>query len=151
MVSNASELLPDPDNPVRTTSLSPGISMSMFLRLCSRAPRTLMRSCRAMKLESSLGALGICGGASEQTIAIYQCSICRAQRSGVSVQNELYQSNRTDSSLILVQLIDTRRERATKSSLGVICLDRQIRVPLSSSTALCGAGAIPRTDPYWLV
>ena len=34
----------DPDNPVRTTSLSRGMSMSMFLRLCSRAPRTLIRS-----------------------------------------------------------------------------------------------------------
>src|SRR5215212_8896529 len=100
MVSNASELLPDPDNPVRTTSLSRGMSISMFLRLCSRAPRTLIRSCRAMKQESSLGALGICGDASEQTIAIYQCSIRGARWSGVFVQKELYQSNRTDSSLI---------------------------------------------------
>src|SRR5215217_2861235 len=113
MVSNASELLPDPDNPVRTTSLSRGMSILMFLRLCSRAPRTLIRSCRAMKLESSLGALGICGDASEQTIVIIQCSICRARRSGILLQNELYQSKRTDSSLIADCLIDTRRDRAT--------------------------------------
>jgi hypothetical protein len=66
-----------------------------------------------MKLRSSLGALGICGDSSEQTIAIRQCSICRARRSGVPVRgesagryddhplrSELYQSNRTDSSLI---------------------------------------------------
>src|SRR5918998_6805614 len=115
MVSNASELLPDPDNPVRTTSLSRGISMSIFLRLCSRAPRTLIRSCRAMKQRSSLGALGICGDSSEQTIAISQCSICRARQSGVSIRDEfvrrhddhplrwqLYQANRSDSNLILL-------------------------------------------------
>jgi hypothetical protein len=39
MVSKASEDLPEPDRPVMTTSLSRGISTSMFLRLCSRAPR----------------------------------------------------------------------------------------------------------------
>src|SRR5215471_16186603 len=38
MVSNASDDLPEPDSPVITTSLSRGISTSMFLRLCSRAP-----------------------------------------------------------------------------------------------------------------
>ena len=32
--------LPDPESPVITTSLSRGISTSMFLRLCSRAPLT---------------------------------------------------------------------------------------------------------------
>src|SRR5215467_296824 len=37
MVSNASEDLPDPLKPVMTTSLSRGISTSIFLRLCSRA------------------------------------------------------------------------------------------------------------------
>src|SRR5215208_3304604 len=68
-----------------------------------------------MKLRSSLGALGICGDSSEQTIAICQCSICRARRSGVSIRDkfvsrhddhplhwQLYQANRTDSNLILV-------------------------------------------------
>src|SRR5262245_14040385 len=39
MVSKASDDLPEPDSPVNTTSLSRGISTSMFLRLCSRAPR----------------------------------------------------------------------------------------------------------------
>src|SRR3954468_17172944 len=135
MVSNASELLPDPDNPVRTTSLSRGMSMSMFLRLCSRAPRTLIRSCRAMKQRSSLGALGICGDSSEQTIVICQCSICRARRSGVSIHRdlaprddnnplrcELYQSNRTDSSLIpnrLIMASGSPRRVALLGELGV--------------------------------
>src|SRR4051812_31670117 len=40
MVSKASDDLPEPDRPVTTTSLSRGISTSMFLRLCSRAPLT---------------------------------------------------------------------------------------------------------------
>src|ERR1051325_7029895 len=39
MVSKASEDFPEPERPVNTTSLSRGISTSMFLRLCSRAPR----------------------------------------------------------------------------------------------------------------
>src|ERR1700745_106095 len=38
MVSKASEDLPEPERPVKTTSLSRGISTSMFFRLCSRAP-----------------------------------------------------------------------------------------------------------------
>src|SRR5882724_8759566 len=42
MVSKASDDLPEPDRPVKTTSLSRGISRSMFLRLCSRAPRMLI-------------------------------------------------------------------------------------------------------------
>src|ERR1019366_9485253 len=42
MVSKASEDLPEPDNPVNTTSLSRGISTSTFLRLCSRAPRMVI-------------------------------------------------------------------------------------------------------------
>src|SRR3954464_13311557 len=44
MVSNAREDLPDPLKPVITTSRSRGISSVMFLRLCSRAPPTLMNS-----------------------------------------------------------------------------------------------------------
>src|SRR5579885_883283 len=39
MVSKASEDLPEPDRPVNTTSLSRGMVTSIFLRLCSRAPR----------------------------------------------------------------------------------------------------------------
>src|SRR5207249_3318888 len=39
MVSKASEDLPEPESPVKTTSWSRGISRSTPLRLCSRAPR----------------------------------------------------------------------------------------------------------------
>ncbi len=42
MVSKASDDLPEPDSPVMTVRLSRGMSTSTFLRLCSRAPRTLM-------------------------------------------------------------------------------------------------------------
>src|SRR5690349_16636849 len=42
MVSKASELFPDPETPVITTSWSRGMSTSSDLRLCSAAPRTLM-------------------------------------------------------------------------------------------------------------
>ena len=46
MVSKASEDLPEPESPVMTTRLSRGMSTSMFLRLCSRAPRTTIWSQR---------------------------------------------------------------------------------------------------------
>src|SRR5688500_6426513 len=45
MVSKARLDLPDPDRPVMTVRLSRGISTSMPLRLCSRAPRTEMWVC----------------------------------------------------------------------------------------------------------
>src|SRR5215203_2533663 len=51
MVSNASEDLPEPERPVNTASLSRGISTSMFLRLCSRAPRIVI----ARDAEPALG------------------------------------------------------------------------------------------------
>src|SRR3989304_5179421 len=44
MVSKASEDFPDPEMPVSTTNLSRGISTVTFFRLCSRAPRTMIRS-----------------------------------------------------------------------------------------------------------
>jgi hypothetical protein len=44
MVSKAKELLPLPESPVNTTNLLRGISKSMSLRLCSRAPNMLMKS-----------------------------------------------------------------------------------------------------------
>src|SRR5438105_2526006 len=44
MVSKASELLPDPDSPVITTSASRGSVREMSLRLCSRAPETTICS-----------------------------------------------------------------------------------------------------------
>ena len=43
MVSNASDDLPEPDRPVKTTMASRGISTSTLRRLCTRAPRTLRR------------------------------------------------------------------------------------------------------------
>src|SRR5215471_1624681 len=43
-VSKASELLPDPETPVKTTSFFFGISRFTDLRLCSRAPLTTMKS-----------------------------------------------------------------------------------------------------------
>src|SRR4029077_21248438 len=42
MVSKARLDLPEPDRPVSTVNVSRGISTSMFLRLCSRAPRMEM-------------------------------------------------------------------------------------------------------------
>src|SRR5205085_4526630 len=44
MVSNASEDLPEPDGPVITVKVRRGISRSNPLRLCCRAPRTMMDS-----------------------------------------------------------------------------------------------------------
>src|ERR1700675_1648848 len=56
MVSKASEDLPEPDSPVNTTSRSRGMSRSMSLRLCSRAPRTAMtRGSRAFLVGSLAG------------------------------------------------------------------------------------------------
>jgi len=40
IVSKASDDLPDPDNPVITTSFSLGISRETFFKLCSLAPFT---------------------------------------------------------------------------------------------------------------
>src|SRR6267143_538454 len=44
MVSMASEDFPEPESPVKTTSLSRGIDRVTFLRLCSRAPRIVIWS-----------------------------------------------------------------------------------------------------------
>src|SRR6185503_4790733 len=44
MVSNASEDLPEPESPVMTVRALRGSATEMFLRLCSRAPRTLRNS-----------------------------------------------------------------------------------------------------------
>src|SRR5882672_7892821 len=44
MVSKASEDLPEPETPVTTVRLLCGISKSIFLRLWTRAPRTIMLS-----------------------------------------------------------------------------------------------------------
>src|SRR5579872_2185949 len=50
MVSKASEDFPDPESPVKTTSRSLGISRWTSFRLCSRAPRTTMRSATGGRL-----------------------------------------------------------------------------------------------------
>src|SRR3954464_11225281 len=44
MVSNARELLPDPDTPLTTVSLPWGISQEMFFKLWVRAPRITIAS-----------------------------------------------------------------------------------------------------------
>src|SRR5579872_7636559 len=44
MVSTAREDFPEPERPVKTTSRSRGISRWTSFRLCSRAPRTTIRS-----------------------------------------------------------------------------------------------------------
>src|SRR6266542_5062484 len=44
MVSKASDDLPEPDSPVKTTSLSRGMDRVTFFRLCSRAPRIVIWS-----------------------------------------------------------------------------------------------------------
>src|SRR5258705_11970940 len=46
MVSKASDDFPEPEIPVMMTNWSRGISTSMFLRLCSRAPLTTILSMR---------------------------------------------------------------------------------------------------------
>src|SRR5215510_3655445 len=53
MVSKASEDLPEPERPVNTISRSRGISTSMFLRLCSRAPRMAMMRASGRRLWSN--------------------------------------------------------------------------------------------------
>src|ERR671917_382058 len=45
IVSNARLDLPEPDSPVNTIRASRGRSSETSLRLCSRAPRTMSRSC----------------------------------------------------------------------------------------------------------
>src|ERR1700736_2810408 len=52
MVSKASEDFPEPLRPVMTVKLLRGISTSMFLRLCWRAPCTLIRSSIICKLSA---------------------------------------------------------------------------------------------------
>src|ERR1700722_3803184 len=54
MGSKASELLPEPESPVKTTSSSRGRSRSMFLRLCSRAPRMEIIRVSAARLRGRL-------------------------------------------------------------------------------------------------
>src|SRR5512146_1594576 len=58
IVSNTSELFPEPETPVNTVSRRFGISRLMSVRLFSRAPCTLIRSC----VSAARGAAGgVCG------------------------------------------------------------------------------------------
>src|SRR6266852_1590627 len=70
MVSKAKDDLPEPERPVITVNLSRGISTSMLLRLCCRAPRTVMRSI-AIRLEkrSTAAQIGISRDAERDILA----------------------------------------------------------------------------------
>jgi N-acyl-D-amino-acid deacylase len=62
MVSKARLDLPEPDRPVMTVRLSRGMSTSMPLRLCSRAPRTpaqLARMRALVRQAMKEGAMGV--------------------------------------------------------------------------------------------
>src|SRR4029077_15466391 len=60
IVSKASDDLPDPETPVMTTNLLRGTTTSMFLGLCSRAPRMTMDSmCGCGRVVSRLRGLGV--------------------------------------------------------------------------------------------
>src|SRR6185312_2798541 len=74
MVSKARLDLPEPESPVITTSRSRGRSRSMFLRLCSRAPRIEMNLPGAgAGLRSAIARIvqrGIAALAAAQTYAL---------------------------------------------------------------------------------
>src|ERR1700674_950975 len=61
MVSNASDDFPEPDSPVKTTSLSRGMVRSMSFRLCSRAPLITISVCWPRGLGVSLPLWGRVG------------------------------------------------------------------------------------------
>src|SRR5215210_544555 len=65
MVSKARLDLPEPDSPVITVRLSRGMSTEIPLRLCSRAPRTLMWV--SIRFRSASG----CGLALDQLRSVY--------------------------------------------------------------------------------
>ena len=56
IVPNTSELLPEPETPVKTVSRRFGISTLMSLRLLTRAPCTRIRSCRSATCGADDGA-----------------------------------------------------------------------------------------------
>src|SRR5204863_4942646 len=83
MVSKASEDLPDPLTPVMTTNLLRGTTTSMFLRLCSRAPRMTMdsmcwdaNSAVAEGVPASRAAVPAAGGAASRR----PCSLHRVEQ-----------------------------------------------------------------------
>src|SRR5215213_1236480 len=79
MVSNARLLLPEPERPVNTMRRSRGRSTLMFLRLCSRAPRTTI-------LPESRGGISVRGyrGA--------RAPVGVSRRSGCPYGDSLYQA-----------------------------------------------------------
>src|SRR5580693_207175 len=62
MVSKASEDFPEPDRPVKTTRRSLGISRWTSFRLCSRAPRTIIRSAIGRRLPGCCDELLLADG-----------------------------------------------------------------------------------------
>src|SRR5580704_14267948 len=77
MVSKASEDLPEPERPVKTTSRSRGMSRSMFLRLCSRAPRIAIT--RRSRRPGPLSSLLPCSSAPKLSVIAKQS---RSRRGG---------------------------------------------------------------------
>jgi hypothetical protein len=63
-VSKAKEDLPEPLMPVTVTSLFLGIMTSIFLRLCSRAPKTSILSCPVSSMSESACFANIAGSKS---------------------------------------------------------------------------------------
>src|SRR5579864_693634 len=61
MVSNTSDDLPEPETPVTTVRVLCGISKSTFLRLWTRAPRTMMLSFDIGRTVLDPAALRHCG------------------------------------------------------------------------------------------
>src|SRR5262249_21479983 len=93
MVSKASEDFPDPDSPVNTTSRSRGISRSMFLRLCSRAPRIAItrppstgagRRGRSLSNRSVIGSVGAIRSARSRSVDFTE----RSENGGLSPARE---------------------------------------------------------------
>ena len=69
-MSNASDDLPDPETPVRTTSFRLGMATSTFLRLCSLAPLMRMWSSSSAAGFISSGIVKVGGMVSMITHAV---------------------------------------------------------------------------------
>src|SRR5699024_7554999 len=79
IVSKTSEVLPEPETPVKTVSLRLGISMLTFFRLLSRAPTTRIYSCSFTR--PSLHFQPRCAG--EENLDRFRNCIQSQRRSGV--------------------------------------------------------------------
>src|SRR5690348_2033096 len=101
MVSKAREDLPEPESPVMTTSLSRGISTSMFLRLCSRAPLTTI-------LFMGLGSCAECAKPEPHTVSdsvVDQPSITWSVPLGVTFASPRHPHTPSDLDLLWLQRI----------------------------------------------